>query len=115
MDNPVNYFEVGTSDPVASKAFFGSLFGWSIADQASPQGYRMIGNDAGGLWDTSTMGDGNWAIFYVQVADVKAAVEKAESLGAKVAIPYTNGGGIEFAHLIDPQGNRFGVWRPIAA
>jgi predicted enzyme related to lactoylglutathione lyase len=29
-----------------------------------------------------------------------------------VAIPLIDNGRIEFAHLIDPQGNRFGIWRP---
>jgi predicted enzyme related to lactoylglutathione lyase len=29
-----------------------------------------------------------------------------------VAIPFTDNGVIEFAHLVDPLGNRFGVWRP---
>jgi predicted enzyme related to lactoylglutathione lyase len=27
-------------------------------------------------------------------------------------VPYVDNGAIEFAHLVDPQGNRFGVWRP---
>jgi len=53
-----------------------------------------------------------WAIFYVQVDDVKAAIAQAESLGASVAVPFVDNGTIEFAHLLDPQGSRFGVWRP---
>jgi len=35
-------------------------------------------------------------------------------LGASVAIPFTDNGAIEFAHLLDPLGNRFGIWRPKA-
>jgi hypothetical protein len=58
------------------------------------------------------MGGASWAIFYVQVDDVKAAIDKAEGLGAKVVVPFTDNGALEFAHLQDPQGNRFGVWRP---
>jgi hypothetical protein len=27
-------------------------------------------------------------------------------------MPFVDNGAIEFAHLIDPQGNRFGIWRP---
>jgi predicted enzyme related to lactoylglutathione lyase len=33
-------------------------------------------------------------------------------LGATVAVPLVDNGAIEFAHLVDPQGNRFGVWKP---
>jgi predicted enzyme related to lactoylglutathione lyase len=29
-----------------------------------------------------------------------------------VAVPLTDNGAIEFAHLVDPIGNRFGIWRP---
>ena len=31
---------------------------------------------------------------------------------AVVAVPLVDNGQIEFAHLLDPLGNRFGVWRP---
>jgi len=59
-----------------------------------------------------SLGAGTWAIFYVQVDDVTAAISQAESLGATVAIPLVDNGRIEFAHVVDTQGNRFGVWRP---
>jgi hypothetical protein len=66
----------------------------------------------GNEWDTTSMGAPSWAIFYVQVNDVAAAICKAESLGATVAIPLVDNGRIEFAHLVDTRGNRFGIWRP---
>ena len=109
MGNTVNYFEVGTSDAAATSAFYGGLFGWQIGDSGD---YRMVDGDKGGVWDTATMGGGSWAIFYVQVDDVQATIEKASGLGAKVVVPFTDNGPLEFAHLLDPHGNRFGVWRP---
>jgi predicted enzyme related to lactoylglutathione lyase len=75
----------------------------------------MINEDRGGLWDTSEMGAASWAIFYVQVEDVRAAIDRAQELGAAVVVPYVDNGAIEFAHLTDPLGNRFGIWRPKAA
>jgi predicted enzyme related to lactoylglutathione lyase len=114
MSNEVDYFEIGTPDAAASKAFYEELFGWQIGSEPSEEGYRMINGDEGGLWDTSSIGGGGWAIFYVHVDDVAEAVKRAEGLGAEVAIPVTSGGGIDFAHLKDPHGNRFGVWRPTA-
>jgi uncharacterized protein len=110
MSNVVNYFEIGTPDAGATKAFYGQLFDWKIDDPSN--GYGMVEGDKGGVWDTATMGGASWAIFYVQVDDVKAAIEKAEGLGAKVVVPFTDSGPLEFAHLQDPHGNRFGVWRP---
>jgi predicted enzyme related to lactoylglutathione lyase len=109
MGNVVNYFEIGTPDAGAATAFYGELFGWQIGESGD---YRMVDGDKGGVWDTSNMGGGSWAIFYVQVEDVKATIEKASGLGANVVVPFTDNGPIEFAHLQDLRGNRFGVWRP---
>ena len=111
MSNDVDYFEIGSPDPEASSAFYSGLFGWQIGPP-SAAGYRMVGGDAGGLWDTSAVGGGSWAVFYVHVDDVAAAVERAEGLGATVVLPLVDNGAIQFAHLLDPSGNRFAVWRP---
>jgi len=107
----VNYFEIGSADPAAACGFYGPLFGWTFGE-ASPVGYQMVNSDQGGLWDTTSLGGSSWAIFYVQVENVRAAISRAEALGATVAVPLVDNGRIEFAHLIDPQGNRFGVWQP---
>ncbi|ORV18264.1 VOC family protein [Mycobacterium celatum] len=109
MSNVVNYFEIGTPDADATRDFYGGLFGWDIADSGD---YRMIDGDKGGVWDSSKTGGGSWAIFYVHVDDVQATIDKAAELGAQVVVPLTDNGPLEFAHLQDPQGNRFGVWRP---
>lgn len=111
MTNRVDYFEVGSPRPQVSKAFYGQLFDWKIGPP-SPAAYSMVNATEGGLWDTSAVGGDSWAIFYVHVDNVAEAVQRAESLGATVALPVTSNPTIEFAHLIDPDGNRFGVWRP---
>jgi uncharacterized protein len=101
----VNYFEIGSPDVQASRAFYGGLFGWTFGEPSMPARYCMIENDKGGLWDTSAMGGTSWAIFYVQL-------DKAQDLGATVAVPFVNNGQIEFADLVDPHGSRFGIWKP---
>ncbi len=58
------------------------------------------------------MGGETYPIFYVHVDDVAAALEQAVELGASVAIPLVDNGQIYFAHLLDPRGNRFGIWQP---
>jgi predicted enzyme related to lactoylglutathione lyase len=112
MSNDVNYFEIGSPDAQAAQAFYGGLFGWKFGEPSMPARYSMIENDKGGLWDTSAMGGTSWAIFYVQVDNVQAALDRAQELGATVAVPLVDNGQIEFAHLVDPQGNRFGIWKP---
>ena len=115
MTNDVNYFEIGSPDPEASRAFYGALFSWNFGEPSMPARYSMVNENQGGLWDTSEMGAGNWAIFYVQVEDVHAAIGRAQQLGATVLVPLIDNGAIEFAHLTDPSGNRFGIWRPKVA
>ncbi len=111
MTNDMNYFEIGTPDPQTSRTFYGALFDWKFGAPSMPARYSAIDWNRGGLWDTSQMGAENWAIFYVQVEDVHAAIERAQQLGATVIIPVIDNGMIEFAHLADPLGNRFGIWQ----
>ncbi|MHB8293463.1 MAG: VOC family protein [Acidimicrobiales bacterium] len=73
MTNDMNYFEIGTSDPEASRTFYGALFDWKFGEPSMPARYSAIDENRGGLWDTSHMGAENWAIFYVQVDDVHTA------------------------------------------
>ena len=116
--NPVSWFEIASSDPDSTMAFYRELFGWSYRDdeQAGSE-YRMIdtGSDAGikgGLADTKG-NTPNHAIFYVEVPDVAATCVKAETLGGKVLLPPTEAdGGLVFAYLLDAVGNHIGVWTP---
>ncbi|MCU1527357.1 MAG: glyoxalase/Bleomycin resistance protein/dioxygenase [Frondihabitans sp.] len=108
----VDYFEIGTPDPGATKAFYEGVFGWKIEAPTGPANYSMIGAAEGGVWDTSTLGGGAYAVFYINVDDVHATVDKAVSLGASVVIPVTDNGAIFFAHLLDPHGSRIAVWHP---
>lgn len=110
----VDYFEIGTPDPAAARAFYGDVFDWTFGPSGSG-GYAMVNSEGdelvGGLWDTSAMGAPNWAIFYIAVADIEATLDAAVTHGASVAMPLVDNGTIRFAHLIDPTGNRFGVWQ----
>lgn len=112
MGQSVNYFEVGSPDPAASTAFYSGLFGWDVEAPTGPAPYSMVEGGEGGLWDTSGEGGQTWAIFYVQVPDVAAAVARAQELGGSVVHPFTDNGRFEFAHVVDPHGNRVGVWTP---
>jgi predicted enzyme related to lactoylglutathione lyase len=111
MTSHVDYFEIGTPVPEASRAFYGALFDWSFGEPSMPARYSTIDEKRGGLWDTSHTGGDNWAIFYVQVDDVHAEIDHAQQLGARAAVSVTDNAMIELAHLTDPLGNRFGIWQ----
>ena len=108
--NPVNYFEIGTPDTETARAFYGQVFGWEFG-QAGPAGYATVNGTAGGLWDSSGLGAGSWAVFYVEVADIHASSATALEHGARTVLPLVDNGVILFTHLADPAGNRFGVWQ----
>ncbi|MHB1519441.1 MAG: VOC family protein [Acidimicrobiales bacterium] len=110
MTDDMNHFEIGTPDLQAPTALYGALFDRKLRETSMPARYSSIDENRGGLWDTSHMGAEKWAIFYIQVEDVHAATDRAQQLGATVIIPLIDNG-IEFAHLADPLGNRFGIWQ----
>jgi len=114
MTNNIDYFEIGSSDPEASRAFYGPLFGWSFA----PDGpYTLItapgaAGPSGGIFNTG----GNippYAVFVVKVADVAATAAQAEELGGKVVVaPNKLEDGMVVAYLTDPHGSLFALFSP---
>ena len=49
MTNDMNYFEIGTPDPEASRAFYGALFDWKFGEPSMPARYSAINQNRGGL------------------------------------------------------------------
>src|SRR6266850_482824 len=52
-----------------------------------------------------------YTIFYVDVDDVAAYLEKAKALGAKTLVPPVNIPTETFAWMQDPEGNTVGLWK----
>ncbi|MDQ1136611.1 putative enzyme related to lactoylglutathione lyase [Microbacterium sp. SORGH_AS 1204] len=109
--NPANYVEIGTPDPEAARRFYGSVFGWEFG--AADGDYAPVNGNAGGLWNTADIGAEAWAVFYIEVTDIRAIVDAAVQAGAEVVRPIIDTGVIRFAHLSDPSGSRFGVWQRV--
>jgi predicted enzyme related to lactoylglutathione lyase len=87
MPNPVMHFQIATRQPEAAAEFYRQLFEWKLS--AIPgMGYHMIETEPrqgipGGLSDARAT-DPIEVCFYVQVPDVQAALDKAQSLGATI-------------------------------
>ena len=111
MTQPVVHFEVVGQDAKTLQNYYGSLFDWKI-DANNPMNYGMVeaatDGIAGGVGPSP---DGQPHVtFYVQVADLQAALDKAEKLGGKTATPPMDvPGGPSIAHFIDPAGNMVGL------
>jgi hypothetical protein len=111
MANPVNHFEVLGQDGPVLQEFYGSLFDWTI-DAANPMNYGIVAPSEGGIGGgVAASQDGSHMVtFYVQVDDLQAALDKAESLGGKTVMPpMAVPGGPSIAQFSDPAGNVIGL------
>jgi uncharacterized protein len=112
MSQPVVHFEIGCRDQAKTVVFFSQLFGWKM----QPAGMATMintGSDSGIHGHITNLGHEphRYTIFYVQVDDVQAYLDKAESLGAKTLVPPVDIPTGTFAWFSDPEGNTIGLWK----
>lgn len=117
MANPFVHVELSSTDLPAAKAFYGKLFDWKLEEmQMGPEmTYTTIGvgeGTGGGMMKQMIPGAPSAWLAYVEVADIKAATAKAQSLGAKVmqeVTPVAEMGW--FSVIVDPAGAALGLWQ----
>jgi predicted enzyme related to lactoylglutathione lyase len=110
MGRPVVHFEVVGKDGARLQQYYGDLFDWKI-DASNPMNYGIVakeGEGIGGGVGQSPDGSGH-VTFYVDVDDINACLEKAESLGGKTVMPRTEMEMVTFALVADPEGNVVGL------
>jgi predicted enzyme related to lactoylglutathione lyase len=114
MGNPVVHFEIRSSDPDATRAFYGKLFGWTFPDGGIP-GYSYVetgvdGALPGGI--SPVQGGTPLVTFFVGVEDVAKTLKEAERAGGRVVQPATDVPGVRFGLFADPFGQVVGVATP---
>jgi hypothetical protein len=115
--DPIGWFEIGTPDTAGARAFYGAVFGWTFVEDGP---YSVITTGPGhalqgGIQDTSIElppgQPSTYAVPCVEVADVAATCEKAAAGGGTVLVPPTPvPTGLVYGMVIDPAGNRIGVF-----
>ncbi|MDP9238646.1 MAG: VOC family protein [Chloroflexota bacterium] len=110
MAQPVTHFEIHGKDGKKTQEFYSKLFGWNI-DANNPMNYGMIAAGERGIGGGVTESpNAPMVTFYVEVADLDAALKKAESLGGKTTMPPMEvPGGPKIAMFADPDGNVIGL------
>jgi len=103
MPHPVVHFEIGCKDRAKTEKFFGDLFGWQIGPGSSinagiPGHITSLGHEPE-----------HYTMFYVEVDDVQAALDKATSLGGKTVVPPVKIPAGTFAWFADIDGNTIGL------
>lgn len=125
MGNPFVHVELTTNDVDKAKSFYSALFDWKLEDMQIGPGhtYTMIrvGEGTGGGMmkipapaapTASSPAIPTAWMPYVLVDDIKAATNKAKSLGAMVCKDITevpNAG--SFSIIQDPAGAVIGLWQ----
>ena len=111
MGQRVVHFEVIGKDGKKLQDFYGKLFDWKI-DANNPMSYGIVdAGDAGvGGGIAAGMGGAGHVTVYVEVDDLQAFLNKAESLGGKTTMPpMAVPGGPEIAMFADPEGHQIGL------
>ncbi len=115
MAHPVVHFEIGCKDRAKTEQFFSDLFGWKIQNNG-PASTIDSGSDRGIPGHIIALGHEpqHYTIFYVEVEDVKACLDKATALGGKTLVPPVKIPTGTFAWFADPDGNTIGLLQPKA-
>lgn len=111
MANPVVHFEIGCKDSQKTQDFYANLFGWKI-QPAGPAAMIDTGGAVTGHITELGHEPFHYTIFYVEVEDVQAYLDKAKALGGKMLVPPVDIPTGKFAWMQDPGGNTVGLWKP---
>jgi uncharacterized protein len=110
MGSPVTWFEINTSDAKSARDFYGTIFGWKlqVLEEAN---YALVdvgveGAIGGGIGEAQGP---NQVVFYIEVDDPKAYLDRIEQAGGKTVVPVTETDMVTFAQFSDPQGNVVGL------
>jgi predicted enzyme related to lactoylglutathione lyase len=109
MPNPIVHFEIIGKNGPALRNFYSDMFGWQI--QVPPEmDYGLVENGGEGINGGIGGGEDTSVIFYIQVDDPQAYLDKIGAAGGKTVVPLTTiPGMVTFAHFADPQGNVVGL------
>lgn len=110
MGQPVVHFEIGCRDLAKTEQFFGELFGWHL-QRNGPASMIDTGGGNGVSGHITALGHEphHYTMFYVEVDDVQASLDKAASLGGKTLVPPVKIPTGTFAWFSDPEGNTIGL------
>jgi uncharacterized protein len=111
MGAPVTWFEINTGDTKAIREFYADLFGWNmqVLEEAN---YTLVDTGAeGGIGGGIGEAQGpNQVVFYIEVDDPQAYLDRVENAGGTTVVPVTEiPDMVTFAQFADPQGNVIGL------
>jgi predicted enzyme related to lactoylglutathione lyase len=110
MSHPVVHAEIRSSDPDATRAFFGELLGWTVDPEES--GYGIIRNQGalnGGIRPPQDGEPTHWLVYFT-AESLDDTIEKIKDAGGSVITgPLATPVG-RVAAVSDPQGAAFALF-----
>lgn len=112
------WIDLFTSDPDASRAFYGSLFGWTSEDAGEEYGgYINFSKDgrpvAGGMRNDGEAGMPDVWTVYLATDDARKTADAAEAAGGRVLMAPMDVLALGTMALVgDPGGAAIGMWQP---
>ena len=111
MPNPIVHAEIRSTDPDATRSFYGGLFAWTFPEGAIP-GYTYVDSGVPNALPAGispVQGGSPLVTFFVGVDDIDATVADAQRLGGTVVQPVMRVPGVAFALIADPAGQVVGL------
>lgn len=117
MNNPVNWFEIATTDLERAKQFYATVFkrSFQLIEMPGSKMYMFEGSsDAKGAVGALIHSENNspsseGTIVYFECKDVEEETSRVEAAGGKIVFPKQSIGAFGFiAQGIDTEGNRIG-------
>lgn len=112
MGHPIVHAEIRSSDPDATRAFFGELFGWTYPQQGAYPGYTFVDTGVPDALYTAIsppQGGQDLVTFFVGVQDMDATIASVVKLGGSIVQQPATAPGVRFALIADPQGHVVGL------
>jgi uncharacterized protein len=110
--HPVVHAEIRSSDPDATRAFFGELLGWTYPSEGANPGYTFVDTGVPDALYTAIsplQGDTDLVTFFIGVDDMAVTISEATRLGGKVVQDPVDVPGVRFALISDPLGHVVGL------
>ena len=112
-EHKIVHWELMGPDGDKLAAFYGDLFGWSLAPSPGFEDYNMTDVEETGIGGAIGQGNENmpqYQTIYVQVESVDEHLAKVEGAGGTTVVPRTEvPGTVTFGLFSDPAGNLVGI------
>ena len=109
MNNRINYIELYTNNLNQTKAFYGSVFGWSFEDYG-PNYASFLNAGIDGGFEQTDEPIKNGVLVVLHHENLEEVIRLIEKNGGKISVDIFEFPGGKRFQFFDPAGNELAVW-----